>query len=272
MITVNTELCAKDAICVEECPTQIISMEEEVPIVVDNLEQYCINCGHCVVVCPKGALTLKTLAPDQCLPVNKSLHLSTKHVEHFLRSRRSIRSYKDKTVEYEWVTKLLDLASYAPTASNKQPVKWQVVYERADVVVVVNMVIDWMKDFLQKMPLVATEMGLEHFISSYKAGYDRVCRGAPHLVFAYADKMNTDAATDCIIALSYLELALLSFGLGGCWGGWVNHAVRNWPPLKKFLRLDEAFDYHGVLMFGYPKYRYHRMPLRTNASIDLFKS
>jgi len=38
-----------------------------------------------------------------------------------LRSRRSIRHFKDKPVESDKLEKLLEIACFAPTAKNNQP-------------------------------------------------------------------------------------------------------------------------------------------------------
>jgi len=43
------------------------------------------------------------------------------------RYRRSIRNYKTKAVEKEKIEKLIDMASYAPSGHNMQPVNWQIM-------------------------------------------------------------------------------------------------------------------------------------------------
>ncbi len=267
LLTIDHELCQKDGICVAECPGQLISMNKEFPEIEKENEAFCIDCGHCVAICNKGALSLQSLKPEQCLPFKKELKLSEEHVEHFLRSRRSIRKYKDKTVDRNTLEKLIEIAGYAPTASNKQPIKWMVIYEKEDVAKIAGMVIDWMKHMIQEMPDVANEMRLPRIVAHFEAGNERICRSAPHLVFTYAENIHSYAATDCATALGYLELAMPSFGLGGCWAGYVNVVANVWPPLIEMLGLPENHKAHGAMMIGYPKYRYHRMPLRNERSI-----
>ena len=48
----------------------------------------------------------------------------------FLRSRRSIRLFKDKPVEKEKIQGLIEIARYAPTAGNSQLVEWLVFSDR----------------------------------------------------------------------------------------------------------------------------------------------
>ncbi len=267
LITIDPELCTKDGHCVAECPAQIISLTDDVPFITKEMEEFCIDCGHCVAVCPAEALTLETLSPAECLPVKKSMQLSEEQAEQFLRSRRSIRSYKDKKVERATLQKLFDLARHAPTGSNKQPVQWMVIEDPEDVQKIAGMVIDWMKDTIKNDPLRAAEMKFERIVAAQAAGVDRICRSAPHLAIAYADSSISNPQTDCAIALTYLELFLPALGLGGCWGGYANYAAKNWTPLKQFLNLPENMECQGVMMIGYPRYRYFRMPLRKKAPV-----
>jgi nitroreductase len=94
-----------------------------------------------------------------------------------------------------------------------------------------------------------------------------ICRGAPHLIIACAPKDYPWAATDCAIALTYLELAAPSFGIGACWGGFFTAAARQWAPLQETLALPADQIVCGAMMVGYPRYRYHRLPLRNEPPI-----
>jgi ferredoxin len=108
---------------------RIIELKEEFPVPVAGAEELCINCGHCVAVCPHGALSLKTMAPEQCPPVRKEWLFGPEQTEHFLRSRRSVRVYKDKPADRETLAKLIDMARFAPSGHNAQPVQWLVIYD-----------------------------------------------------------------------------------------------------------------------------------------------
>ena len=99
-----------------------------------------------------------------------------------------------------------------------------------------------------------------------------ICRGAPHLIVACAPKEYPWATTDCAIALTYLELAAPSFDLGACWGGFFTAAARQWAPLQETLALPEGQVVCGAMMVGYPRYRYHRLPLRNEPPITWHES
>ncbi len=107
LLNVDPEKCNRDGICIEVCPAGIIEFKEKdaCPTLIDGGELFCINCGHCVAVCPHGAMSHKIMKSVDCPPVKKELFLTPEQVEQFLRYRRSIRAYKDKTVEKALLTR-----------------------------------------------------------------------------------------------------------------------------------------------------------------------
>ena len=269
LLTVDQEVCQRDGICAEVCPMAIIEFKDKdaFPTLIDGGEKLCIRCGHCVAVCPHGAMTHATMKPEECLSVNDDWVFGPEQVEYFLRLRRSIRNYKKKPVEQELLTNLINIARFAPSAHNLQPVKWLVIYETDEVRRLTGFVIDWMHHLIkEESPLVAA-MHLNRVVSLYESGYDIICRNAPHVIVAYARKEDRTAQAACTIALTYLELAALSFDLGTCWAGYFNTAASLWPPMQQALGLAEGNINLGAMMVGYPKFKYQRMPLRNKASI-----
>lgn len=267
--TVDEEKCKRDGICVAECPLRLIELQEgsPAPTPVKGAEQLCVRCGHCVAVCPHEALSLSGMNPEDCPPVKKDMALSIEHVEHFLRSRRSIRSYQEKEIEQDKMGKLIDIARYAPTGHNSQMVKWLVMNSREAVQDIAGMAIDWMRHLLHENQPLATAYGLEGVVGIWDTGHDIICRGAPGLVIAYAPKEYAAAQADCAIALTFLDLAAPSFALGTCWAGLFLMSASQWPPLQQALALPEGHACFGAMMIGYPKYTYQRLPLRNEPDI-----
>jgi ferredoxin len=50
--------------------------KESVPELVSGGEEFCLRCGHCVAVCPHGALDHKEVPLAACLPLEKELKLT----------------------------------------------------------------------------------------------------------------------------------------------------------------------------------------------------
>ncbi len=266
---IDKEKCVHDGVCVDECPVGILEMKDDslVPTPVEGAEKFCIGCGHCVAVCPYGAFSLDGMKTEDCPPVRKDLALGVDHVEHFLRSRRSIRTYRDKAIEHEKLDKLLDIVSYAPTASNSQQVKWLAINSREKVQSMAGLVIDYMRHMIEEKHPMTQKYNLPRFIKAWEDGTDLVSRGAPALIVAHAPKDYSLGLTDSAIAVTFLDVAAPSFGLGSCWGGHFMMTVSQCPHLQHAFALPEGHACFGAIMLGYPKYEYHRLPLRKKADI-----
>lgn len=268
LFEVDMEKCRMCGACVDECPTRVVEMKtpDSLPTPVDGAEEHCINCGHCVAVCPRGAFALETMAPEQCPPVRAAWLLDPERAEHFLRARRSIRAFKPRPVEREVLAKLIDVARCAPTGSNRQNVRWLVIQDRDDVQRYASMVVDWMRHLAAEETRLGRTARESRIIRYWDAGVDYICRDAPHVVVAFGP--SDGGATNCAIALSYLELAAPSFSLGACWAGFFNRAANQWPPLQQALGIPEGHAPFGAMMVGYPRHAYHRLPLRDEPRID----
>lgn len=270
LFKIDQTRCDKDGLCALDCPAHIIEMTDDGPSLKKGGQNFCIQCGHCVAICPKAAFSLETLSPDQCMPIDRKLDLDANHIEHFLRSRRSIRRYKQKPVPSDLITQALSVACCAPTGSNRQSPRWLVINKQEDVKKVAGYVIDWMRYVIQNHPQIAQVFNMEALVTEWDKGIDRITRDAPMLVFAYASNDVGSAAADCHTALAYLELALPGFSLGSCWAGYVNYAASQWPALGEMLNLPEKHTGHGALMVGYPKIKYARAPRRNTPDVRYY--
>jgi NAD-dependent dihydropyrimidine dehydrogenase PreA subunit len=103
LLIVDESKCKKDGFCARECPMAIIKLKkkETYPKMVDGGERSCLICGHCVAVCPHGAMSHARVPIDDCPPLKKELIINEDQAVQFLRSRRSIRFYNDHPVEKE---------------------------------------------------------------------------------------------------------------------------------------------------------------------------
>ena len=109
---------------------------------------------------------------------------------------------------------------------------------------------------------------LERSVEAWEAGKDPVLRGAPALVVAHAPKAYPLAQVDSTIALTFLDLAAPSAGLGACWAGFFMMGAAQWPPLQQALALPDGHNCFGAMMVGYPAYKYHRLPQRKEPVVS----
>ena len=145
LFVIDQEKCKRDGLCVKDCPAQVMVMadKEAFPTPIADAEEFCINCGHCVAVCPHGAVTLKTMPAEACPPVQAHILPSEAAVGQLLKARRSIRQYKQTPVPHDLLADLIDTARFAPTASNRQEVHWSVIEDPALMKRFAAMVIDF---------------------------------------------------------------------------------------------------------------------------------
>jgi nitroreductase/NAD-dependent dihydropyrimidine dehydrogenase PreA subunit len=261
--------CQRDGACVAECPVRIIELRagEPAPSVRPEAEEFCRRCGHCVAVCPHGAVTCTGTGPEELPPVPATWPLGRPEVTHLLRARRSVRGYASRPVERDTLRALIDVARFAPSGSNRQPVHWFIIHEAGEVRRLAGLVVDWMRHGLPAQA-AAAQRNTSRYLGLWDAGTDVICRGTPHLIVASAAAEPPASGTDCIIALTYLELAAPSFGLGACWAGFFMAAARQWAPLRQALDLPDGHVPYGAMMLGYPRFRYHRLPLRNEARVS----
>jgi nitroreductase/NAD-dependent dihydropyrimidine dehydrogenase PreA subunit len=267
-VTVDPEKCKHDGICAAECPMMLIEMNTNtsLPEAVSGAEERCVQCGHCVTVCPHAALSIVGINVQDCQPLKKALLIPEDQVGQLIKSRRSIRNYRNKNIEREKLSKLIDIARYAPTGGNSQMVQWLVINSHDEVKKVAAATIDFMQGLVNQNHPLAERYNLQSLVKRWDSGIDGILRGAPALVVAHAPKEYGLATVDCTIALSYLDITASSVGLGCCWAGFFMIASQS-ASVSKILALPEGNICVGGLMIGYPNYHYQRIPPRKEAKI-----
>ena len=261
-ILVDQDLCTHCGICSTVCIMGIIEPAEEDTLlkVNDTKAGMCIGCGHCEAYCPSQALILEDRPDEKVrLPAGAG-DIAPEDIGYYLRKRRSVRNYTKDTVPKEKILELLDIARYAASAGNDQPVEWIVVHNQEKVKKIAALTIEWMK----------TLTGSNHPMSGYipvlleawESGRDVVCRGAPHLLVATIPEGNTIAQTDAIIALTHFDLAAPAHGIGTCWAGFVAMAASSYEPLQKELGIPAGRRSAYAMMFGHPQYEIYGIPRR----------
>jgi nitroreductase/NAD-dependent dihydropyrimidine dehydrogenase PreA subunit len=262
LITVDQERCIKCGICVKECPVQVLRIGENGPE--DICPEKCIACGHCVAVCPKEAMdNVKTPLANQ-KSSKKFPKLSPEEAENFLRSRRSIRSYKETSVPREKLAELVNIAHYAPTGHNLQGVSYIIIDDRKILDKAVKITAEELKND-------KTLSGkFDDFIKVYtEKGVDTILRGAPSLVLAIADADFQRGRENSIFSLAYMELYAPTLGLGSCWAGVFERiALKDDSPMFKLFNIPKDKKITGAVMVGYPKYNYPRLVERSPLKFD----
>jgi len=266
-IFVDHDLCTRCGICSVVCPMKIVDAADEnsLPRVADEKSGMCIRCGHCEVSCPSQALLLNFLPEEKStLQVGAGI-LSPEDLGAYLKKRRSVRHFTKESVPKETIAKVLDIARYAASGGNGQPVQWLIVLDPVEVHRLAGLTIDWM------MTLKNTNHPMSGYIPSliaaWEHGFDPVCRGAPHLVIAHIPEGNPGASIDAIIALTHFDITAPAFGIGTCWAGFLSIAAATYEPLQEAFALPAGRKFAYGLMFGYPQYKVFGIPRRNPVQV-----
>ncbi len=197
-----------------------------------------------------------------------------------LRSRRSIRRFEQKSVPKEDIEAVLEAMRYAPSASNAQSWEYIVLTDSKMINDLITRAINIMrlarkalkvskliKPFLPKnlkdqVNNPGVKRSLDKNIKSYEKGDDPIFYGAPVVIIIYAPEYGSMSGPDAGIALTYGMLAAQSRGLGTCWIGIAQEALRRSKKNRKVYNIPKSMNVNGVLIMGYPEIKYRKVPPR----------
>lgn len=264
LIEVNQEKCIQCGICAEICPARVLIMEANGPEAVSS--EACFACGHCVAICPHGALNNRKAPFTKQIELTEFPVLQAEKAQLFLRSRRSIRFYKKQAVPREELLQLIEIARFAPTASNSQGVSYRIVENAGIMKKAIEVTIEWMESHLGD-PTVHWSFPLH--VKAYRDdGIDTILRGAPHLILATTNKNFPRGRENSVFSFAYLELYATSLGLGSCWAGLFEMcAFSGYKPLLELFQIPEEKEITGAVMVGYPQYSYKRLVDRNSLDV-----
>ncbi len=268
LLSIDQDKCKQDGLCAADCPVGIIKFEGpgHYPELVRGGEPSCLRCGHCVAVCPHGAMDHAEVPLAQCPDIDPDQAISPAQAEQFLRSRRSVRRFKDKPVEQDVLRGLIETARYAPTAGNAQVLAWRVINDSRKLREISAEVIEWMRAQIAD-PRATVMPYVPMLVQGWEAGMDTILRSAPCLVVAMAPAASRHGMVDLTLALSYFELAAPLHGLGTCWAGLLQGALVASPELRRLVGIPTDHPHHYPMMTGYARTRYYRLPQRKAPSI-----
>jgi len=254
-ILVDQDLCTRCGICSSVCTMDLITPADEntLPRIPEVKTGMCIQCGHCETYCPSQALVLNVRPDEKVVLPASSGTIAPDDMAFYLKKRRSVRHFTKDPVSKEKVLELLDIARYAASGGNGQPVEWIVVYDPKKVKKIAGLTVEWMKSLIgSNHPMSGY---VPFLIASWEAGNDPICRGAPHLLFAHIPDGNPVASVDATIALTHFDVAAPAFGIGTCWAGFVAMAATMYEPLQNELGIPSGRKCAYAMMFGTPRYK-----------------
>ena len=200
-----------------------------------------------------------------------------------LKSRRSIRAFRDKPLAKETIERIIDGARFAPSGHNSQSTQYLVVQDRAVLHQVSAMVIDYLKFEIRRFgnPLFRTlalladrekaESGLheipgfKQMTRSFESGADPILNGAPALLVFHGKRTVGYADVNAQLALQNASLVAHALGIGHFYTGWVlapcrAPMARAWNRrIPSLIGIPPGNELYGALALGYPIPRFKNM-------------
>lgn len=277
------EKCTFCMLCVRECVAGVWRDVDGVPQPVNP--KMCNACGHCLAVCPAGAVRHSLLDETRTRKVDKK-RLDPEVYTEIVSSRRSIRRYKDEPVADEIVKNIIDLARFSPTASNSQNVSYAVVTDRqilarasAHIFGFGVRLFAWTNSGPgQKLLAIFKNTGLvrtlnrylgtmDYYIAENARGRDFILHGAPVLILISTPRGAAFGPDNCNIAATNIINYAHALGLGSCYIGFLVLMVKRSRKLRRMLRIPRDQCVHVGLVLGYPAYTHTNTAFRKKPPV-----
>ena len=289
VIRIDKELCTNCGLCLEVCVLGIIEEGEAAPRI--TLPAFCMLCGHCKSVCPTDAIQLPSLNQDEFEPApSKDQHPRPERLLALFRSRRSIRFFKKDPVERQNLEQIIEAGRYAPTGGNRQPLRYTVVHKPEKVETIRVMALESLMNQAARIDRAMTRRREEgrrltpadqilqayalrwHEIDrQYKQGRDLLFYHAPAVIVCH---VNPEASTHTHLeaGLAAMQMVLMAevLGLGTCFTGFLDFAVRESSELKKELNIRQGHEVPTSFVIGRPDITFERLAARKPAKVSWF--
>lgn len=277
---VDREKCSKCAMCYNDCLTGAIEKDMHGCPIMNN-PQRCIECQHCLAICPNGAISILNKLPEEAQQIKQ---INSEDVLNLIQSRRSVRNFKRDDVDKDTIEKLKNMLNYTPTGCNSHKLHFSIIEESEVMDDFRCKVNSDLINLLKSRPAHLLGEKISKFSKYQDAlinGEDVIFRGAPHLIVACAPVDSPCPQQDGIIALSYFELYANSLKLGTLWCGFAQAVLKIFPTYCDYLEIPKGYMPVYVMLFGYPNVKYARttkpkeysfskVSAKENVELDLF--
>jgi len=258
MINIDKAKCIGCGLCAADCLGRAISLESGQAEIVKD----CFMCGHCVAVCPQEAVSIEGdgYEMEGVEPVGSGFGIDGDVMLHAIKTRRSIRHFKDKAVDRALLERIIEAGRFSPTASNAQNVSYMVFPDAKPLNDIGMAELRRFRDNdtafheLFPSPFSKSRVRFDEDDFLFKGGRAAILTVSPH-------------AVNAAIATANMELEAVSLGLGALYVGYFVRLAEKCPALRRHLGLKEGDNIVTCLVLGWPDVTFLRTPPRRRAEV-----
>ncbi|WP_432662355.1 nitroreductase family protein [Wukongibacter baidiensis] len=276
LIQVDNNSCLKCGLCIEACPGNIMHKDAIGGFAAVQHEELCVSCGQCVAICPDDVISHKNFLGGSLESIDKEKSLTAEQVFNLIKTRRSIRSFKDMPVEKEKIEKIIEAACYAPNAHNHQSTEYIVIRNKDVLDEISKYTAEYLKDLVNtfKSATVRKTAGffvpgvikdlfsmLEDFnkvAEAYSHGKDLILRDCPALIVFHGSDRIGFSDVNASLALQNATYMAQGLELGSFYCGYVVATAQRTKNINKLLGLPKHNKILGALAIGHPNIKHKR--------------
>lgn len=270
MMKVDTSKCIGCTLCMQDC---IVSDIEMLNGKAHIKNESCIECGHCIAICPKEAVSDIDYDMSNIQEYKKEdFDIDSDRLLNFIKFRRSTRLFQNKDVEDEKLKKIIEAGRFTQTGSNMQNVSYVVVKDKLQELrkMVLETLNSLGENLLSQETTPATikkycYMWIKmynDFLEDPINSEDKLFFKTPALII-----VKSSSAVNASLAASNMELMTNALGLGTYFSGFLQRAAEVNPKINEFLGLEETESLVNCMVIGYPRVKYKRTVPRKEAKI-----
>ena len=275
-IKIDYEVCTRCGLCSRVCGSRRIIIDDD-NRPVKLIEAGCNDCGQCIAICPANAIiNTRTDMREYTEMVDPGI--TFEQFSHLVRNRRSIRNYRKEPLKQEHIDKLMEVARYIPTGSNKQALKYKFITDRELLPKIATSMASKMRIALRLSESFPVKLFMKKKKSSagrlvdlfYNEGIDTFLRGAPCLLIIYTEeKYFRIPQWDAGIASSTIDLTAQTLGIGTLMNGYFVELVNRFKSIKKLVQLNSKQSVLTAICLGYPAVRYKKTVYRRPLDVKV---
>jgi len=282
MIHIDQERCKACGICGYICPRHITETIESdnsrVTIISSERLDLCMECGHCMAICPNEAIYVNGLNSKEFDPA-KELDIDENQLLTLMKQRRSVRRYRKESVPRETLNRIIEAAHQSPTGTGRRTTGIIILDNPETIDMLSEMVYELYEKldrnlqnpiarfFIrrqvgQKMMNTLQDFvmpGMRWYIRWYRENKsNEIMRDCPALMLFHSPILEPMGAENCLVTAFHAIFMAQVVGIGTCFNDLIPQACNRVPEIRRLLDLPKDREVYSSITLGYPKVKFKR--------------